>query len=359
MIKGRIVLGMSGGVDSSVSAMILKNKGYEVIGVFMKNYSGSKNHVSGECSWRDDYREARKVAIKLGIRLYLVDYEKEYRDGVIGKMYKDYASGLTPNPDILCNKIIKFPVLFEQAKKYGADKIATGHYARIVCKKGKYFLYSAKDSEKDQSYFIYDMKEKWLPHIAFPIGDLTKEEVREIAHKAGFGNWDRKGTRGICFIGKMDMKSFLRRKIKEKKGRVIFHGKVVGEHKGGAYFTIGERFRESYGYIDRKMLGKYGNRKIYISGKVGRDLIVAEEGSPLLKRESFFVKSLHLINRDEKTKGVVFRARIRHLGKMHKGRFFSNTHKFLFDRPVEGLAEGQHAVFYSGKRVVGGGEIRF
>ncbi|MEK6819130.1 MAG: tRNA 2-thiouridine(34) synthase MnmA [Nanoarchaeota archaeon] len=361
--SGKIVLGMSGGVDSSVAAFLLQKRGYEVVGVFMKSYSGSFNNTMGECNWKEDYREAKRIAIKLGIKLYLADYEKEYREKVIDKMYEDYKKGLTPNPDILCNKVIKFPVLFEQMKKLGASKIATGHYARIVENRGKFCLKMAKDKGRDQSYFIYDLNSEYLDKIIFPIGDLTKEEVRKIALENGFQNWNRKGTRGICFVGKMDMKDFLRKEIKKKEGRILFeNGKEIGKHIGSFYFTIGERFRESYGEIDRSKIGKEGNKKLYVAEKrKNNDLILVTEGSDLLKKTKVFVKDLHLIDDKEKVFNKTFKARVRHLGEMHTGKMLKENGKiiFKFTRKAKDLAEAQHIVFYDKQRVVGGGEMRF
>jgi len=198
--KQKILVAMSGGVDSSVAALILKKQGYNVIGAFMKNWGDTKNSL-GECSWKDDRKEAMKIASQLEIPLITLDFEKQYKKDVIEPMFSSYKKGITPNPDVDCNQKLKFPLLWKAAKKLDANFIATGHYVR---RKGDIML-RARDENKDQSYFLYRLNSSDLKHSLFPIGGLTKKQVREIAKKNKFPNYNRKSTVGICFIGKLNL----------------------------------------------------------------------------------------------------------------------------------------------------------
>lgn len=353
-----IVIGISGGVDSSVAALLLKKQGYNVIGAFMKNFSDSKNKLTGECLWRQDKRDAQKIASLLEIPLVVFDFEKEYNKQVIEPMYRCYAKGLTPNPDIQCNMIIKFPLFWDKAKKLGADYIAMGHYAKISKTKSGFSLLAGKDKTKDQSYFLYRLSQFDLSHTLFPLGNLAKTQVREIAKKNNFPNWNKQGTRGICFVGKVNMKSFLEKKIKSKQGKVLdSKGKKIGIHPGSAYFTIGQRIGPHLGINITKPRGSE-QEKWYIAEKRKNTLIAAPEGSPLLKKKSAILKSLYLINPKDKIPSSL-KARIRHLGKLHSGKLIkkSNHYIFTFSRPVEALAPGQSLVLYHNSQVIGGGEI--
>ncbi|MDO8460499.1 MAG: tRNA 2-thiouridine(34) synthase MnmA [Nanoarchaeota archaeon] len=360
--KKTVLLGMSGGVDSSVAALILKKEGYRVIGAFMKNFSDTKNKLTGECAWQEEKAMAQKIAAMLEIPLIIIDSEEEYKKEVVDPMFKAYAKGFTPNPDVLCNKLIKFPVLWKKAQELGVDYIATGHYVRIRKSSKGYEMLRGKDDYKDQSYFLYELNEKDLEHTLFLMGEYTKEEVRKIAKKNGFYNWDKKGTSGVCFIGKIDMKHFLKQRIKEKKGNVVnMEGEVVGTHPGSMFFTIGERVGSKYGIeIDRKIRNMTG-KKLYIADKrKGNVLVVAPSGHKALKRNKVFIRELHLINKKEKINGKGLRARIRHLGSLNKGILKKNKGRwiFTFAKPIEGIAEGQSIVFYKGEKVIGGGEMR-
>ena len=263
-------MAMSGGVDASVAALLMKKKGYDGIGVFMKNWSDTKDLTTGECSWKEDRKMAMKIAAKLEIPLITLDFEKEYRRDVVDKMFKNYRKGITPNPDIDCNQKIKFPLLWKAAKKLKADYIVTGHYSRIKNNK----LYRAKDESKDQSYFLYRLNQDDLKHSLFPIGDYTKKKVREIARKNKFPNFDRKGTVGICFIGKINLKKFLQRKIKPKKGKILDpEGNLIGEHDGIYYYTSGQRIGPRFGIeIDK---GKRMKRWYVARKNLKRNEIIA------------------------------------------------------------------------------------
>lgn len=349
-----VLLGLSGGVDSSVAAILLKKQGYKVIGAFMKCYSDSKNKFTGECNWIEERKMAQKVAIQLDIPLITLDLEDQYKKEVIDPMIKDYQKGLTPNPDIACNTIVKFPWLWNEAKKHGADFIATGHYVRIKKTPSGFQLLTGKDKNKDQSYFLSELTQKDLSHSLFPIGNLTKDEVRNIAKRNHLPNWDKHGTSGICFIGKMNFKSFLEKKIKTSEGKVQNpKGEVIGTHPGSQYFTIGQKLGSHLGIqIDK---GKDNQKRWYLAEKKGNTIIAAPEGHPILKIKQIQIKNLKLINNKDKIPEKI-KVRIRHLGKLLPGKLKDNI--FTFSTPQEGIAPGQAAVFYSKDKVLGTSEIK-
>ena len=352
-----VVIGLSGGVDSAVAALLLKKKGYKVIAAFMKNFSDTKNPLTGDCSYLEEKKMAQRVASKLKIPFVVFDFEKEYKNLVMDQMYKDYQKGLTPNPDISCNTIIKFPLFWEEAKKLGADYIAIGHYARIK-KVGKEFqLFAGKDKSKDQSYFLYELSQQDLSHTLFPIGNLTKEEVRKTAKSLNFPNWNKKSTRGICFVGKVNMISFLSKKIKKSPGKVITpEGKTIGTHDGVQYYTIGQKVGPHLGIEIKK---EFPQEKYYIADKLKNNkLVVAPNGHPSLKKQEVKLINFHLINQKERVPKKL-KARIRHLGILHSGNFEKENqgYKFNFDRPLEAIAPGQSLVLYYKNRVIGGGQI--
>ena len=358
--KKTALIALSGGVDSALSAFLLKKQGYQVIGLFMQTFRDETIHKNPckSLSKLTDEKMAKIVAKLLKIKLVIVNEKKAYKSKVINPMIADYKKGLTPNPDITCNKLIKFPVLLKEAKRLEADYIATGHYTKIKKTKSGYQLLQAKDKNKDQSYFLYELTQKELSKLIFPVGNLTKEQVRKIAEKNRFPNWNKPGTRGICFIGKTpNIKSFLERKIKKKKGKILSpEGSVLGTHPGIAYFTTGQKVQEHLGMTINKPK-EHAQERYYIAEKrKGNILIAAPENHPILKKKQLTIKSLHLINSKEKIPNNLT-ARIRHLGQMHKGILISKN-KFIFDKPVEALAEGQSIVLYNKNKVVGGGEIR-
>ena len=332
--KTRVLVAMSGGVDSSVAAFLMKKAGYEVIGIFMKNWSDTKNDL-GECTWKDDRRVATKVASGLGIPLITLDFEKQYRKQVIDEMFKLYQRGITPNPDVDCNNKIKFPLLWKAAKKLKADFIVTGHYARVkrivngkvvndkkfskminnnVKKSGsaiknfsgkggvKYELLRAKDESKDQSYFLYRLNEADLRHSLFPIGEYTKKQVRKIAEKHGFENFARKSTVGICFVGKVNLKQFLQTRIPPKPGKILNpEGKIIGTHDGIYYYTIGQRIGPRFGIeIQKTMEKNHQIKRWYVASKnlKKNEIVAAPEGHKILLRKFLFLKSPHWINKE-------------------------------------------------------------
>lgn len=357
-MKRTILLGLSGGVDSSVAALLLKRKGYRIIGAFLKMYSDSKNPLSGECSYLDDKKDAQKIASLLGIEFIELDFEKIYKKEVLDKMFSEYSRGLTPNPDVLCNSIIKFPLLWKEAKKLGAEHIATGHYAGIKKSRSGYELLAGKDKSKDQSYFLAGLNQEDLSHSIFPLGNLEKNNVRKIAKKNGFPNWNKHGTTGICFVGKINMHDFLKKKIQAKIGKVVNPENIeLGLHEGTSFYTIGQKAGSHIGINIQKPV-KDSQKKFYVADKKeGNVLVVASEGHPSLKIREISVQKMHFINREEKGN---FKARIRHLGELYAGKLdrTGGKWKFVFNKGVEGAASGQVIVIYDGERVVGCGEIR-
>ncbi len=366
--KQKVLLAMSGGVDSSVAAMLLKKQGYEVIGAFMKNWSDTKDPVTGMCAWRGERKMAIKIASQLDIPLVTLDFEKQYKKNVIEEMFAKYRRGITPNPDIDCNKKIKFPLLLKEARKRGISLIATGHYARVRRnpKTGKYELLRGKDESKDQSYFLYRIKQDELKHCLFPIGDFSKTEIRKVAEKNHFPNYNKKGTVGICFIGKINFKEFLRKKIKPRKGKVLdTSGREIGEHDGVFYYTMGERLGPRYGFeLERgKQNGKISRWYVVDKNVKKNILIAAPEGHPANFRKEIIVKSFYTISDDKKNfkrKTKVF-SRIRHVGELLPSTLFYDKGKWkvILNKAITGISEGQAIVFYSGEKCLGGGEIGF
>ena len=358
MKQKKVLLGMSGGVDSSVAALTLKKQGCKVIGAFLCSYPNKSPLFDIECPFAGDNKLAQKIAAKLKIPFIEIDTRSNYLNKVINPMINSYAKGLTPNPDTYCNKITKFPALWKEAKKLGADYIATGHYARLKKTNSGFQLLAGKDKTKDQSYFLYQLSQSTLSHTLFPNGNLKKTETREIAKRNKFPNWNKKSSTGICFIGKKDMKSLLRANIPEKQGPVIdAEGKEIGTHPGAHFFTIGERIGERHNVIINK---KYKNKtKLYVAEKKANTLLVATKNSPLLKRKKITIKSMRLINPKEPIPKDNIKARIRHLGSLLPGKLKKQKNKYIFTlkKPTEALAEGQAIVLYHKQKVIGGGEM--
>lgn len=365
MKKPKVLVAMSGGVDSSVAALMMKQKGYEVIGAFMKNFSDTKDSL-GECLWRGERKHAIKIASMLDIPLITLDFEKEYKKLVVDEMFKLYKKGITPNPDVDCNEKIKFPLMIKAAKKIGADYLVTGHYARIKNNS----LLRGKDESKDQSYFLYRMKQSELKKTLFPIGNYAKVEIRKIAKENNFPNYDKKGTTGICFIGKINMKDFLKKKIKPKKGKVLDpEGNEIGTHDGIYYYTIGERLGPRYGFeINRETLQKTKpNEKLkrwYVAKKIPKKniLIAAPEKHEILYKKEIFVKNVHWINKNsipENNSKVL--SRIRQVGELLPSSFSKkgNKIKITLKKAITGVSEGQAIVLYKGKECLGGGVISY
>ena len=387
----KVLVAMSGGVDSSVAALLMKKKGYEVIGAFMKNWSQTKDDF-GQCTWRGERKMAMKIAAMLDIPLITLDFEKQYKNLVVKKMFENYRKGITPNPDIDCNQKIKFPLMIKAAKRIGASYLVTGHYARIKetkvslinpsfksllkadkKKKNKYELLRAKDEGKDQSYFLYRINQNELKHVLFPIGKYTKKQIREIARKNKFPNYNKKSTVGICFIGKINLKEFLKKKIKPKKGKILNpEGKLIGIHDGIYYYTIGQRLGPRYGFDIKKPLNPLANiskiKRWYVARKDAKKniIIAAPQGHGLNYRKEILVSSPHWIssqpNKNKKTK--VF-SRIRQVGELIPSKLLfdkkKKRFKVILKKAITGISKGQAIVLYAtkGKKVLGGGIINF
>src|SRR3989338_9251642 len=359
--KQKVLLAMSGGVDSSVAVLLLKKQGYEVIGAFMVNWSDTKNKITGECSWREEKRIAMKIASKLEIKFITLNFEKLYKKEVVDVMFKNYQKGITPNPDIDCNQKIKFPLLIKKAKELGCDFVATGHYAKIKNNKRKYNLLRAKDELKDQSYFLYRIKQGELKNILFPIGNYTKKEIREIAKKNKFPNYNKKGTVGICFIGKINLKEFLKKRIKPKKGIILNpDGNKIGEHDGIYYYTIGQRIGSRFGIEVEK--SEKMQKKWYVARKFPNKniIIAAPENHPLNFRKEIIIKNPHWINEKPKNNTEVL-SRIRQVGELLPSALIYNKNKIkiILKKAITGVSQGQAIVLYQREKCLGGGVIGF
>lgn len=355
-----VLLGLSGGVDSAVAALLLKQQGYNVKAVFIKSFSETKNKLTARCSWRDDYREAQTIAALLNLPLILLDLERDYRKKVLDPMFRAYQQGITPNPDITCNTLIKFPLLWKAARKIKADYIATGHHARIKKTARGFELHQGKDKNKDQSYFLYELSQYDLAHTLLPVGNLTKAQVRTIAEKNKFPNCNRQSSRGVCFVGNIPLKTLLEQRLKPKQGRVLNEkGDVIGTHRGTHYYTLGERVRPTIGIAITK--GEHSQERFFIVRKDRRKntLTVVPDHHPLLSKKTFPLKNLHWINIKEKTATLRAKVRIRHLGQLIPATLTvqKNIPYFTIAKPLEGVAPGQSAVFYQGSKCICGGEI--
>jgi len=365
MEKQKVLLAMSGGVDSSVAALLLQKQGYEVIGAFMVNWSDTKNQMTGECAWKEEREMALKIAKKLGIKFITLNFEDIYRKDVIEPMFENYKKGITPNPDVDCNNKIKFPLLLEEAKKLKCDFMATGHYARIKKNKGKLELHRGKDESKDQSYFLYRLSQKDLKDTLFPIGNYTKTQIRDLAKKNKFSNHDKKGTVGICFIGKVNLKEFLQQKIKPKSGKILDpEGNQIGEHDGIYYYTIGQRIGPRYGIeIDKEESIK---KRWYVAQKFPKTnvIVAAPEGHQLNLRKEVILTDFHLIDENKEDfmeKPIKVKSRIRQVGELLESTLFYENKKFkiTLQKAITGVSQGQAIVLYKGTKCIGGGVISF
>ena len=319
----------------------------------------------------EERRFAIKIAAKLNIPIITLDFENEYKKDVVDPMFEKYKKGITPNPDIDCNNKIKFPLLIKAAKKLKCDYVATGHYARIKKNKSnKYELHRGKDESKDQSYFLYRLSQKDLEKTIFPIGELNKVKIREIAKKEKFPNFDKKGTVGICFIGKVNLKEFLQKKIKPKKGKILNpEGEQIGEHDGIFYYTIGQRIGPRFG-IEIKKQGGSKPLKWYVAKKnLKKNIIIAApEGHKLNLRKRIIVKDFHLIDLDKKifkksieNKSKKIHSRIRQVGELLSSKIKLENKKLIIElsKAITGVSPGQAIVIYDKTKTLGGGVISF
>jgi tRNA-specific 2-thiouridylase len=359
--KGKVLIALSGGVDSSVVATLLVKQGYSVTGVYMKQWSDTDD-ISGVCPWKEDRREAMRVAVFLGIPFLTFDFEKEYKKWVVDYLFREYKKGNTPNPDVLCNKFIKFGFWLEKAKKLGYDFLATGHYARKIEENNKFFLGVPKDDDKDQTYFLHQLNQEQLKHTLFPLGDLTKKEVRQQAKSFKLPNADRAESMGICFVGEVSIRDFLSQKIKPKKGKIILvDGTVIGWHHGLHLYTIGQRHLG----IDIKARSPE-SAPLYVAGKDKKKnlLIVAERKDSILFREKIEAKDVSWVGGQELKFPLKCEVRLRHRQKPVKCIINSGKKGLVevnFAEKQWGVSPGQFAVFYLNKNnkkvCLGGGVI--
>ena len=393
----KIVVGLSGGVDSSVAAYLLQKQGHEVIGLFMRNWNDASVTLEDECPWIEDSNDALLVAKKLGIPFQVIDMSELYKERIVDYMFAEYEKGRTPNPDVLCNREVKFDVFLETALSLGADKVATGHYARLdsfTNENGEevYQLLAGKDNNKDQSYFLCQLSQKQLSKALFPIGELTKPEVREIAREMELATADKKDSQGLCFIGKVSLPTFLQQQLKAKEGEIVeifsdfaeYHkekpefsskleeleylsakihykksdGKVIGKHQGAQFYTIGQS----------KGLGIGGHKEscFLISRDMENNLVYVGEGRnfPGLFRKALKIDNteLHWVREDLRLKNresMEVLARIRYRQPLEKATLYQFEEGFFieFENPQSAIAEGQFAAWYVGEELLGSGVI--
>jgi tRNA-specific 2-thiouridylase len=357
-----VYVGLSGGVDSSVSAALLKEAGFNVVGVFIKVWQPDWQ----ECNWRDDRLDAMSVCAKLGIPFKMLDLTEEYKREVVDYMIDEYKRGRTPNPDVMCNRYVKFGGFFDWAMREGADFVATGHYAQVVRVVGgdgriTHHLYAARDKEKDQSYFLWTLTGHQLSKTLFPIGHLIKKtEVRALAAKFGLSTAEKKDSQGLCFIGKINMKDFLKHYISEKIGDVIDAetGGVIGSHTGVCFFTLGER----HGFTISKKTPT--DQPYFVVGKdvATNTLIVSQKRSSVDSGDTasrVYVTNISWTGDGILSAGVTLSARIRYRQKLHEcGVETTNGQTIIhFIEPQTAVAPGQSIVLYSGEECLGGGII--
>ncbi len=395
----RVVVGLSGGVDSSVAAYLLKAQGYEVIGLFMKNWHDESVTMSAECPWLEDSNDALLVAEKLGIPFQSIDLSKEYKSRIVDYMFNEYENGRTPNPDVLCNREIKFDIFLKIALKLGADFVATGHYCRKESfeKDGQtiHRLLAGADPNKDQSYFLCQLTQKQLSYAIFPIGELQKPQVREIAHKLDLVTADKKDSQGLCFVGKVRLPEFLQQQLLARKGKIIeiphdspifakrstelaavngsqaglklkasayqyasVDGEMVGEHNGAHYFTIGQR--------RGLQVGGKAEPLFVIATDTQENIIYTGMGDrhPGLNRPGLFIpdKDIHWLRTDmrlEAGKSAKYEVRIRYRQALQAATLYRETEGLyiIFEKAQRGITPGQFAAWYKQDELIGSGVI--
>ena len=393
----KIVVGLSGGVDSSVAAYLLQKQGHEVVALFMRNWNDASVTLEDECPWIEDSNDALMVAQKLGIPYQVIDMCELYKEKIVDYMFEEYKKGRTPNPDVLCNREVKFDVFMKTALSLGAEKVATGHYAQVNStfdENGKeiFHLLAGADNNKDQSYFLCQLNQDQLSKSLFPIGELTKPEVREIAREMGLVTADKKDSQGLCFIGKVSLPTFLQQQLEPKEGEIVeifkdfpdFHqekpqfsskveeleflsqkikyeksdGKVIGKHQGAHYFTVGQS----------KGLGIGGHKEscFLISRDIEKNIVFVGEGRnfPGLFRSALKIENseVHWVREDlrlQNGESMKVKARIRYRQTLEEATLYLFEESFYieFENPQSAIAEGQFAAWYLEDELVGSGVI--
>ena len=385
----RVVVGLSGGVDSSVAAYLLKEQGYDVVGLFMKNWHDESVTISDDCPWIDDSNDALQVAEMLGIPFQVIDFSKEYKERIVDYMFREYEKGRTPNPDVLCNREVKFDIFLDKALELGADFVATGHYCQKeeieIDGKPVYQLIAGADNNKDQSYFLCQLNQQQLSKALFPIGNLQKPQVREIAKKIGLNTADKKDSQGLCFIGKVKLPVFLQQQLKPKEGNILEieneHatfiypdnelktlvkpflletqiGKVVGTHQGAHYFTVGQRKGLQVGGTPEALfvIGVDTTKNIVYTGQGTDHKGLYRKGLFVKNEEVHWVRpDLTMIIGDKRT----YMGRIRYrqelqeltLHKKEEGLFI------IFTEIQRGITPGQFVAWYDNDELLGSGVI--
>lgn len=393
----KIVVGLSGGVDSSVTAYLLQQQGHEVVALFMRNWNDASVTLEDECPWIEDSNDALMVAQKLGIPFQVIDMSELYKERIVDYMFDEYQKGRTPNPDVLCNREVKFDVFMKTAMSLGADKVATGHYARVdstIDENGKeiFHLLAGKDNNKDQSYFLCQLSQDQLSKALFPIGELTKPQVREIAKEIGLVTADKKDSQGLCFIGKVSLPQFLQQQLKPNEGEIVeifkdsplfaeetpefstkeeelnflsrkinykkADGKVIGKHQGAQFFTIGQS----------KGLGIGGHKEscFIVSRDMEHNILFVGEGNhfPGLYKKALKIDNseLHWVREDLKLQNgesLEVMARFRYRQPLQKATLYQFEDAFYveFEEPQSAIAEGQFASWYMGEELIGSGVI--
>lgn len=393
----KIVVGLSGGVDSSVAAYLLQKQGHEVVALFMRNWNDASVTLEDECPWIEDSNDALMVAQKLGIPYQVIDMSELYKEKIVDYMFDEYKRGRTPNPDVLCNREVKFDVFMKTALSLGAEKVATGHYAQVnstLDENGKeiYHLLAGADNNKDQSYFLCQLNQEQLSKSLFPIGELTKPEVREIAREMGLVTADKKDSQGLCFIGKVSLPTFLQQQLEPKEGDIVeifkdfeafrgetpvfsskleelqffsdktkyekSDGKIIGKHQGAHYFTIGQS----------KGLGIGGHAEscFILSRDMETNTIFVGEGKnfPGLFRKALKIENseVHWVREDlrlQNGESMKVKARIRYRQTLEEATLYQFEEGFYieFENPQSAIAEGQFAAWYNGEELLGSGVI--
>ncbi|MCB0745241.1 MAG: tRNA 2-thiouridine(34) synthase MnmA, partial [Ignavibacteriae bacterium] len=334
---------------------LLKKEGYDVTGVYMKNWSGDDFGIQADCPWEQEMEDVKKVCKVLDIPFMSFNFEKEYREKVVNYFFEEYEKGRTPNPDVMCNREIKFDMFLNKALDEGAEGIATGHYAQVIKKNYKYELHKGKDSNKDQTYFLYTLNQEQLSKTLFPIGHLEKSEVRKLAHEFNLPVADKKDSQGICFIGEIDVREFLRNAIEGKPGNIVDAdtGKVIGKHDGVMYYTIGQREGLQIGGAPEPyyVVGKDAEKK-EIYAAMGKN-------NPELMKNELDLENLHLISGEAPE--TIFEKKLTGAIRYRKTPEVLTIDKNLhvtFEKPQRAVAPGQSLVIYDGEICLGGGIIK-